>query len=138
MKIEEINKIIVSVDLNKIRILSIEIDKEHNISRQGTGNLPANQVAVIYKSDGTAFAKLVSMLSDNILRKDGLYQHSDTSGLPLNYKIAFIGKESNINLFEFTLGDKTQEVSHLLPFFGNFIQEALQLTNEVYSRVTQQ
>lgn len=131
-------------DIQKLRIdivcddksaLSLLMDNEGRVSRQGSGALPADDFSVMSVGDGSIFAALVAALDERVFDHAGVYDHPDKSGLPITYSVAFLGAgPEDVAVFEFRLGTETREVGELLPYFDQFISKAVMATDEWYQK----
>ncbi len=108
------------------------MDKEGRVSRQGSGNLPADDFAVMSEGDSSIFAAMVDALDEQVFDHTGVYDHPDKSGLPIIYSVAFQTSEQDVAVFEFRLGTETPDVGELLPYFSQFISKAVTATDEWY------
>lgn len=134
MKKREIEKIRIDIVCDDKSALSLLMDKEGRVSRQGSGALPADDFSVMSVGDGSIFAALVDALDEQVFDHVGVYDHPDKSGLPITYSVAFLGAgREDVALFEFRLGTETREVGELLPYFDQFISNAVMATNEWYA-----
>ena len=128
----EIQKIRIDIISNEQSALSILMDREGRISRQGSGVLPADESEVISENDGSIFSALVDAIDEKVFEHAGLYDHPNKEGLPITYSVAFLGKEPEIAAFEFRLGTETEDVGDLMPYFDQFISKAVMSTNHWY------
>ncbi len=128
-------------DIQKIRIdivsegqsaLSMLMDRDGRISRQGSGVLPVDEFAVTGENDGSIFAALIEALDEQVFPHAGLYDHPNKAGVPITYSIAFQGEGEAVAAFEFRLGTETEDVGQLLPYFDQFISKAVMGTNAWY------
>ena len=127
-----IQKIRIDIISNDQSALSILMDHEGRISRQGSGTLPADEFEVMSENDGSIFSALIDAIDEKVFEHSGLYDHPDKAGHPITYSIAFLGEEPEIVAFEFRLGTETKEVGELLPYFDQFISKAVMATNHWY------
>ena len=133
MKKSDIEKIRIDIISNDQSALSMLMDREGRISRQGSGVLPADSFAVESSNDGSIFSALVGALDEKIFAHAGVYDHPDKSGVPITYSVAFLGKNSeDVSVFEFRLGTETKDVGELLPYIDQFISKAVMGTNAWY------
>jgi hypothetical protein len=133
MQKADIQKLRIDIVCDEKSALSLLMDQEGRVSRQGSGAMPADDFAVMSEGDGSIFAALVDALDERVFAHAGVYDHPDKSGLPITYSIAFLGKEPDeVAVFEFRLGTETKDVGELLPYFDQFISKAVMATNEWY------
>ncbi len=133
MKKNEIEKFRIDIVCDDKSALSLLMDKEGRVSRQGSGALPADDFSVMSEGDGSIFGALIEALDDQVFDHAGVYDHPDKSGLPITYSVAFLGgSPDDVAVFEFRLGTETREVGELLPYFDQFISKAVMATNEWY------
>lgn len=128
----EIQKLRIDIVCDEKSALSLLMDCEGRISRQGSGAMPADDFAVMSEGDGSIFAALIAAIDERVFAHSGLYDHPDKSGLPISYSIAFLGKEPEVSVFEFRLGTETKDVGELLPYFDQIISKAVQATDAWY------
>ena len=135
MKKEQISKIRIDIVCNDSSALSMLLDRDGRVSRQGSGAMPADDFAVMSEGDGSIFAALVDALEDQVFDHAGVYDHPDKSGLPITYSIAFLGESpEDVAVFEFRLGTETGDVGELLPYFDQFISKAVMATDGWYAK----
>ncbi|MBD3669758.1 MAG: hypothetical protein HUJ29_03210 [Gammaproteobacteria bacterium] len=132
MQKNEIGKIRVDVISEDISALYMLLDNEGMISRQGTGQLPADEFSVTSESDGSVFKQLIEVLDDRVFEHAGVYDHPDKQGIPVTVSVAFLDGQDNAEFFEFRFGTKNEDVGELLPFFDKYISHAIQLTDYWY------
>jgi hypothetical protein len=128
----EIQKLRIDIICDDKSALSLLMDREGRISRQGSGAMPADDFAVVSEGDGSIFAALIEAIDERVFAHAGVYDHPDKSGLPIGYSIAFLGQEPEVAVFEFRLGTETQDVGELLPYFDQIISKAVQATDGWY------
>lgn len=139
MRKADVRKIRIDIVCDDKSALSILMDSEGRVSRQGSGAMPADPFSVMSEGDGSIFAALVEMLDDQVFDHAAVYDHPDKSGLPITYSVAFMGEDpSDVHVFEFRLGTETRDVGELLPYFDQFISKAVMATNEWYAKEKQQ
>ncbi|HEA26172.1 MAG TPA: hypothetical protein ENH92_03535 [Ectothiorhodospiraceae bacterium] len=127
-----IQKIRIDIISNEQSALSILMDHEGRISRQGSGTLPADEFEVMSNNDGSIFSALIDAIDEKVFEHAGIYNHPDKTGQPITYSIAFLGEEPDISVFEFRLGTETEDVGELMPYFDQFISKAVLATNQWY------
>lgn len=132
MNKSQIQKIRIDIVSNEQSALSMLMDREGRIMRQGSGVSPADPFSVESKNDGSIFAALVDALDEQVFAHTGVYDHPDKSGVPITYSIAFLGEETDVAVFEFRLGTETKDVGELLPYLDQFISKAVMGTNAWY------
>lgn len=134
MKKEDVQKIRIDIVCDDKSALSLLMDREGRVSRQGSGAMPADEFSVVSEGDGSIFAALIDMLDNQVFEHAAVYDHPDKTGLPITYSIAFMGEDpSDVAVFEFRLGTGTKDVGELLPYFDQFISKAVMGTNEWYA-----
>ena len=134
----EIQKLRIDIVCDDKSALSLLMDREGRISRQGSGAMPADDFAVVSEGDGSIFAALIEAIDERVFAHSGLYEHPDKSGLPISYSIAFLGQQPEVAVFEFRLGTETQDVGELWPYFDQIITKAVQATDGWYAAEKQQ
>lgn len=133
MKKTAIQKLRIDIICDDKSALSLLMDRDGRVSRQGSGGLPVDDFAVMSEGDGSIFAALVDALDDPVFEHSGIYDHPDKSGLPITYSIAFLGgSPEEVSVFEFRLGTETKDVGELLPYFSQFISKAVAATDDWY------
>lgn len=138
MNKDNIQKIRIDIISNDQSALSILMDREGRISRQGSGVLPADTFEVMSENDGSIFAALIDAVDEQVFEHAGLYDHPTKDGQPITYSVAFLGDESEVSAFEFRLGTETKDVGELLPYFDQFISKAVLATSSWYEREKEQ
>jgi hypothetical protein len=133
MKKSDIQKLRIDIVCEEKSVLSLLMDRDGRVSRQGSGALPADDFSVMSEGDGSIYAALVDALDERVFEHAGVYDHPDKSGLPITYSIAFLAEEPNVAVFEFRLGTETKDVGELLPYFDQFISKAVMATNDWYA-----
>lgn len=132
MNKSDIQKIRIDIICQEQSALSMLLDKEGKVSRQGNGKMPPDEFAVMSDNDGSIFDKLVDAVDERAFEHAAVYDHPDKSGLPITYSVAFLDNKDNVAAFEFRLGTETKEVGELLPYFDQFISNAVLMTQEWY------
>ena len=132
MKKSEIQKIRIDIHSNKQSALSILMDKQGMIKRQGNGVLPIEKAEIIASTDGTMFSQIVALVDENIMPFASLYDHPNKQGIPLTISVVFMKSENDVKAFEFRLGSETTDVGDLFPFFDQFIAQAVKITQHCY------
>jgi hypothetical protein len=130
-------------DIQKFRIdiingstsaLSMMICRDGTLGRQGSGELPADEMSVLGASDDAIFNSLIDILDERVFAHAGVYDHPNKIGVPLIYSIVFLGRNQDTAVFEFRFGSETHDVGELLPFFDGFISQAVALSNNWYAQ----
>ncbi len=133
MNKEQIQKFRIDIICNEQSALSMLMDRDGRVSRQGNGSLPAEPFAVQSSNDGSIFTALVDALDAQVFAHAGVYDHPDKAGLPITYSVAFLGDNpEDVAVFEFRLGTETKDVGELLPYFDQFISKAVMGTDAWY------
>lgn len=132
MKKSDIHKLRIDIVCDDKSALSLLMDREGRVSRQGSGAMPADDFSVMSEGDGSIFAALIDALDEQVFEHAGVYDHPDKPGLPITYSIAFLGEDTEVTVFEFRMGTETKDVGELLPYFDQFISNAVMATNEWY------
>ena len=133
MKKTEIQKFRIDIVCDDKSALSLLMDSEGRVSRQGSGAVPAEDFSVMSVGDGSIYAALIDALDERVFDHAGVYDHPDKSGLTITYSVAFLGSSpEEVALFEFRLGTETADVGELLPYFDQFISKAVMATEEWY------
>ncbi|NOR52188.1 MAG: hypothetical protein GQ470_06165 [Gammaproteobacteria bacterium] len=127
-----IQKIRIDIISNDQSALSMLMDREGRISRQGSGALPADGFEVMSENDGSIFSALVDAIDEKVFEHAGVYDHPNKVGQPIVYSVAFLGEEPEVAAFEFRLGTETEDVGDLMPYFDQFISRAVMATNHWY------
>lgn len=134
MNKQDIQRLRIDIICDGQSALSMLLDRDGRISRQGTGNLPSDEFAVISENDGSIFSSLIDALDERVFEYAGVYDHPNKRGLPITYSVAFMGaQESDVAFFEFRLGTETGDVGELLPFFTQFISKTEAATQQWYA-----
>lgn len=133
MKKTDIQKIRIDIVSNHANALTLLLDRDGAIARQGSGKLPADDVSVQGNNDGSAFSSLINMLDERIFPHAAVYDHLHKIGVPITWSIVFLDKNQNTAVFEFRFGSETADVGELLPFFDGFISQAIALTDSWYA-----
>lgn len=128
----EIQKIRIDIISNDQSALSMLMDREGRISRQGSGTLPPDAFDVMSENDGSIFSALIDALDEKVFEHAGVYDHPNKAGESIIYSVAFLGKEPEVAAFEFRLGTETEDVGDLMPYFDQFISKAVMATSQWY------
>lgn len=132
MKKSDINKIRIDIHSDEVSALSLLIDNQGNIKRQGNGTLPIKEEEVVGKTTSDVFANVLALVDEQVMPYANLYDHPNKAGTPLTVSVAFMSHEDDIKAFEFRLGTETPDVGELFPFFDNFIAQAISITQLWY------
>ena len=133
MKKADIQKIRIDIVSNHANALTLLLERDGAIARQGTGKLPADEVSVQGNSDGSAFNSLINMLDERIFPHAAVYDHPHKIGVPITWSIVFLGRGDDTVVFEFRFGSETPDVGELLPYLDGFISQAVALTDNWYA-----
>lgn len=132
MKLAEIQKLRIDLISGEESALNILMDRDGKMSRQGSGHLPAESFTLSAETDGAVFQQLISLLDDKVFDYAGVYDHPEKLGTPVVVSVAFQDDKADSRFFEFRFGTENQDVGELLPYFDQFIGQALQLTEDWY------
>ena len=132
MKISDIEKIRIDIQSEGNSSLSLMISRIGDMMRQGNGNFPANDYVACSDIDPNIFLQLIEDLDEEVFQHAKVYDHTDKSGQPITYSIAFQDKDENNQIFEFRFGTETANTGELLPYFESFISKAIMLTQDWY------
>jgi hypothetical protein len=133
---DEIQKIRFDIEADGQSALSMALDRDGTIARQGNGDIPARKQSVLGMSDGSVFRQLIEIIDEGVLDKQGIFDHPNKQGMPIKYTIAFLGPQPNVRYFEFRLGTESKDVGDLLPYFDNLIQTAVRNTESWFVQAT--
>lgn len=134
MNKEQIQKVRIDIVCDDQSVLSMLLDKEGQISRQGSGVIPVDEFSVVSENDGSIFAALIDALDEQVFAHAGVYDHPNKAGQAITYSVAFQGEGDEVAFFEFRLGTETEDVGDLLPYFDQFISKAVMATNGWYEK----
>ena len=126
---DEVQKIRFDIEADGQSALSLMLCRDGTIARQGNGNLPAEKTSVLGLSDGAEFRALIDLFDERVFAHQGVFDHPDKRGMPINYSVAFLGDKPNVSRFEFRLGLENKDVGDLLPYFDSLIKKAVALTD---------
>lgn len=129
----DIEKIRLKITSGEQSLLDMNISKDGMLARQGNGQFPVASVSVVGQTPDDLFEELVDSLADNVFEYANVYDHPDKSGIPITYSVVFIGAKPKIKVFEFRVGSETKDVGKLLPYFDNFIVNAVKKTEAWYN-----
>ncbi len=127
---DEIEQIKIEVEADGRNTLWLAIRKDGGVQRQSYENPSNIEVAGI--ADPLIFQQLIDELEDAILDQDGVYNHPQKLGREMRYSLTFIAADDRIKLFEFHVGDENTDVGELMPYVNDYIQKAMQLTDDWY------
>lgn len=133
---DEVQKIQFDIEADGQSELSLMLCRDGTIGRQGNGNLPAEKTSVLGLTDGNEFATFINLFDDRVFAHQGVFDHPDKRGMPINYSVAFLGAKPNVCRFEFRLGLENKDVGDLLPYFDDLIKKAVALTDAWHSKAT--
>ena len=134
MKKEQVEQIRIDVKSDGESVLSMLIHKDGTLNRQGNGSLPPVKVAALGMTDGHVFRTLLDQLDERAFDHAGIYDHPEKPGRQLNYSVVFLGEKPLLRVFEFRVGSGTQNIGELLPYFNQFIINAVSLTDAWYEK----
>ncbi|HTL82388.1 MAG TPA: hypothetical protein VL651_11820 [Bacteroidia bacterium] len=143
---EESAKIVFTKDMiEQIRIdvscdgqsaISMLLHKDGTLNRQGDGNIPANRKTATAKTDGKLFRDLVNALDEKIFEHAGSYDFKEKKGMPVIYRVVFLGAKPNLRAFEFRLGSESEvENSGLYAYLDRFVMKAVKGSEEWWQQV---
>lgn len=130
-------------DIHRIRLdilsddksaLSILIDKNGMLKRQGNGALPIDEAEVTGNVGDEYFSNIVELVDEGVMPFANLYDHPNKAGTPLTVSVAFMGENDEVKAFEFRLGTETTDVGDLFPFFDRFIHQVVHMTQPWYEQ----
>ena len=137
MKQSAIQKIRIDIQSNSESALSLLMDKQGMIKRQGNGMLPIDKTEVVASTDGKLFSQVISLIDENIMPFADVYDHPNKQGIPLVISVVFMQSKNKVKAFEFRLGSETQDVGDLFPFFDQFIAQTVKITQDWYDTARQ-
>ena len=132
-----IQKIRVDIQSDGESALSLLMDKDGMIKRQGNGVLPIDKTEVVAKTEGELFSQVISLVDENIMPFADVYDHPNKQGIPLIISVVFMQSEDEVKAFEFRLGSETKDVGDLFPFFDQFIAQTVKITQKWYDNERQ-
>ena len=135
MNKSDIEQIFIEIECNGESALSMMLHRDGTLNRSGNGSLPRHKVMAMGMSDGKIFKALIELLDQGIFPHAGTYELKEKKGLPVMYRVAFLGKEKPIGVFEFRVGLENKDAGNLLGYLDLFIQEAVKLTESWYADV---
>jgi len=133
MNKSDIEQIVIEIECNGESALSMMLHRDGTLNRSGNGSLPRHKVMVMGMSDGTAFRTLIAHLNENIFPHAGTYDLKVKKGFPVMYRVAFLGKDKPIAVFEFRMGLENKDAGNLVAYLDALIQEAVKLTENWYN-----
>lgn len=128
----DIQKLRIDIKSGEESALSLLLNRDGSIGRQGSGVLPADPVLVRGKTDDGTFTALIELLDEQVLPFADVYDHPNKLGLPITCSVVFQGHGTEVAIFEFRFGSETPDVGELLPYFDSFIGQAIALTDSWY------
>jgi hypothetical protein len=114
--------------------LSMLLHKDGTINRQGNGDLPPVKIAAVGMTDGAQFRTLIEKIDPDLMQESLQYKHPQPSGMPITYKIAFLGKQPLMRQYVLDFGLDNDDVHQLVKYFDHFIKLAKTSTDEFYSK----
>lgn len=132
MKKEAIQKIRMDIVSDGESALSLMLDKDGTIYRQGNGSLPVDSFAVNSESDAMVFSQIIDNIDERAFEHAGVYDHPDKQGIPVQISLALLDSEGETLFFEFKYGTETENVGDLLPYIDKLISMAVELTDYWY------
>jgi hypothetical protein len=130
--IEEITIYVTSGDRS---FLAMMLRKDGTIGRSGNGGLPGTLpgegVCCLGADDGTVFRTMIAcLLADQVFPHAGSHTMKQIKGMPLTYALRFDGKKDTLASFELTFGLENKDAGHLVAYFQQYIQRAINLTED--------
>lgn len=117
--------------------LSMMICRDGTVGRKGSGSVPAPSTTVLGMADADWFSDLLASIDERVFSKAGVYDLPDKSGIPVMYKVAFLGgptaSRSMLYGFGFKIGSEGSADGSLLPYFDRLIGQAVRLTEIWYT-----
>ena len=114
--------------------LSLMLASDGSIVRQGTANLPVDDAVYEGIIEKDIFDTLLARLDQQLFAYASVYDHPDKSGVPITYSVAFQDNQGDSQFFEFRFASQTDDLGELLPFFDDFISQAVSLTDSWYAQ----
>lgn len=134
MKKTDIQRIRLDILSDEKSALSILIDKDGMLKRQGNGVLPIDETEITGNVGEEYFANIVELVDEGVMPFANLYDHPNKLGTPLTVSVAFMGANNDVKAFEFRLGTETADVGDLFPFFDRFIAQVVHMTQPWYDQ----
>ncbi|CAA6820512.1 MAG: Unknown protein [uncultured Thiotrichaceae bacterium] len=134
MKKTDIQRIRLDILSDKKSALSILMDKDGMLKRQGNGSLPIDETEIIGHVDAEYFANIVELVDEDVMPFANLYDHPNKAGTPLTVSAAFMDTHDGVKRFEFRLGTETTDIGDLFPFFDRFISQVVHMTQAWYDQ----
>ncbi len=131
---DDIIKIRIDIVSEQQHALSLMLASDGAIVRQGNGNLPVEEAVFDGQIDSSVFNTLVERLDDSLFAYASVYDHPDKTGIPLIYSVAFLDNQGEESFFEFRFATQTADLGDLLPYFDDFISQAVHLTDSWYQQ----
>lgn len=134
MKKTDIQRIRIDILSDSKSALSILMDKEGMLKRQGNGVLPIDETEVMGNVGKDYFSNIVELIDEGVMPFANLYDHPNKIGIPLTVSAAFMDANDQVKSFEFRLGTETTDVGDLFPFFDRFIAQVVHMTQPWYDQ----
>lgn len=134
MKKADIQRIRLDILSDDKSALSILMDKEGMLKRQGNGSLPIDETEVTGNVGKEYFANIIELIDEGVMPFANLYDHPNKVGTPLTISAAFMSAYDDVRGFEFRLGTETTDVGDLFPFFDQFISQVVHMTQPWYDQ----
>ena len=134
MERNNIIKIRIDVASEQQHVLSLMLASDGTIVRQGTGSLPVEKAIFDGVIDKGVFTTLIERLDNQLFDYASVYDHPDKTGIPVVYSVAFLDDKGEACFFEFRFATQTADLGELLPYFDDFISQAVQLTDSWYQQ----
>ncbi|HYV94451.1 MAG TPA: hypothetical protein VE978_21945 [Chitinophagales bacterium] len=131
---DQIKKIRIEILCDGQPALQLFLHKDGTMERYGSGSIPIKEDFVLGLIDKKIFEQLLSNFDEKLLDNQGIYDHNDKAGIPINYSLIFLGQEPNFISYEFRLGTETKKVTPLLTYIDKFVNDAVSLTDEWYKK----
>jgi len=132
MNKDAIQKVRMDIVSGEQSALSLRLDRDGQIYRQGNGNLPVDAFAVESESDGSVFTQVLEAIDPQAFDHAGVYDHPDKRGVPIQVSLALLDTAGNTVYFEFRYGTETEAVGELLPYIDKLIADTIALTDYWY------
>jgi hypothetical protein len=128
--IEEITIYVASGDRS---FLAMMLRKDGTIGRSGSGGLPGTLpgegICCLGADDGSVFRAMVDcLLAEQVFPHAGSYTMKQIRGMPITYALRFDGTNGTLASFQLTFGLENKDAGHLVAYFQQYIQRAINLT----------
>jgi hypothetical protein len=131
---DQIEKIKIEVTCDNEPALQLSLHKDGTMERNGSGSVPILEDFTLGIIDKNIFSQLINEFDEKRFSNQGVYDHDDKSGSPINYSLIFLGQNPDLMAYEFRLGTETKEVHPLLSYIDSFINKAVGLTDKWYKK----